>query len=930
MTDDKLNPSVLGQFLLMQSHIINLPDKKSIFSFVCKGLLDIPGVNAVQFYENSLPKQDQAPLTVCYQVTLGKSNFGDLIVTYSDKVLYKPYEVYLKNFIFIIGVILEERLLRQLNEQHQSELEQKILERTQELTIEKDNLIESQRRFTDMMKNVRLLSVMLDIKGTILFCNDYLLQLTGYVLEEIQGRNWFEVFVEESSIDQVKHDFQSTLKGAEFANNFENDILTKSGHKLVVSWNNTVLFDRNKAVIGTASIGENITQRKQAEFELKEKTEEIEAQNEEYLQLNEELHRSKAKVEENEHVLKIRNEEYKSINSKLKATIQQKAELENRLQFALTTNHIGAWDLDLIDHTAIHTLEHNKIFGYDSLIPDWSYELFLEHVIESDRQKVDAKFKQSIQQHTELNFECRIKRKDGAIRWICVSGQHQSNKEGVCNRIVGIVQDITDRKQVEELLLIAKEKAEENEELIQRQYQELLATEEEIRSNNEELHITSEALQKSNEALLLAKEKAEESEEIIHQQYKELLTTEEEIRSNNEELYITTEALQKSNTALLIAKEKAEESDRLKTAFLQNMSHEIRTPMNAIMGFSALMSENYNDQYKLEKFAAIINLRCNDLLDIINDILDIAKIESGQLSVTIEECNLFELFNELTTFFTEHKKQLGKEHISLTLNVPAEMSDCIIITDKVKIKQIFINLIGNAFKFTESGSIEGGCKYDEHHNLIFYVSDTGIGIPHDKQAFVFERFAQVNHGKDKLVQGTGLGLSIVKGLINLLGGEIVLKSELYKGSTFTFTISYKTNNTVQQKAAERNVLPKYSFQNKTILIIEDDYYNAEYLLEILSNLGLNILQAKNGNSAIKIAVESEIDIVLMDIRLPDMNGYDVTAEIIKFKPLLKIIAQTAYASNDEKQKAIKAGCIDYISKPTKKNELLTMLNKYLY
>ena len=929
MTDDKLNPSVLGQFLLMQSHIINLPDKKSIFSFVCKGLVDIPGVIAVYFCENNSPKQDKAPLKECYPVTLGKSNFGNLIVTFSDTDLFKPYEVYLKNFIFIIGVILEERFQRKLNEQHQNELEQKILERTQELTIEKDNLIESQRRFTDMMKNVRLLSVMLDIHGIILFCNDYLLELTGYASEEILGRNWFDVFVEDTSIDQVKQVFQTTMKGAEFANNFENNILTKSGNKLVVSWNNTVLFDRNKTVIGTASIGENITQRKKDEFELKEKSDEIEAQNEEYLQLNEELHRSKAKVEENERVLKIRNEEYKAINTKLKATIQQNSELENRLQFALTTNHIGAWDLDLIDHTAIRTLEHDKIFGYDSLLPDWTYEMFLDHVIESDRQQVDTKFKQAIQHHSVWDFECRIKRRDGAIRWIWASGQHQSNKKGVFYRMAGIVQDITERKQNEELLLIAKEKAEENEVLIQRQYQELLATEEEIRSNNEELHITSEALQKSNEALLLAKEKAEESEEIIQQQYQELLTTEEEIRSNNDELYITTEALQKSNMALLIAKEKAEESDRLKTAFLQNMSHEIRTPMNAIMGFSALMSENYSDKTKLEKFAAIINLRCNDLLDIINDILDIAKIESGQLSVTIEECNLCELFNELTTFFTEHKKQLGKEHITLTLNVPPEMSDCVIITDKVKMKQIFINLIGNAFKFTDSGSIEGGCKYDDNQNLVFYVSDTGIGIPHDKQAFVFERFAQVNLGKDKLVQGTGLGLSIVKGLINLLGGEIVLKSELYKGSTFTFTISYKTNNTVQQKTVVRNVLPKYSFQNKTILIIEDDYYNAEYLLEILSNLGLNILQAKNGNSAIKLAVESEIDIVLMDIRLPDMNGYDVTSEIIKYKPFMKIIAQTAYASNDEKQKAIKAGCIDYISKPTKKNELLMMLNKYL-
>jgi PAS domain S-box-containing protein len=380
---------------------------------------------------------------------------------------------------------------------------------------------------------------------------------------------------------------------------------------------------------------------------------------------------------------------------------------------------------------------------------------------------------------------------------------------------------------------------------------------------------------------------------------------------------------------LIKAKEKAEESDRLKTAFLQNMSHEIRTPMNAIIGFSGLLSKNYNNKPKLEKFSEIINQRCNDLLYIISDILDIAKIESGQLPVNIEECNLNELFNELTILFTEQQKRIGKQQIKFRLQASDILSDILIVTDKVKLKQIFINLISNAFKFTETGTIEGGCKLDANQNLIFYVSDTGIGIPNDKQQMIFERFAQVEQGANRLYGGTGLGLSIVKGLIGLLGGEISLESELGKGSTFSFTIPYKTTQTLSHEAIITEKIEEYSFPNKTILIVEDNLYNAEYIKETLSGIGLNILQAENGKQAVDLSLSQPVDLVLMDIRLPDFDGYEATRQIRQVKPKLKIIAQTAYASYDERQKALDIGCNDYISKPTKQDLLLSIVNKHL-
>ena len=380
---------------------------------------------------------------------------------------------------------------------------------------------------------------------------------------------------------------------------------------------------------------------------------------------------------------------------------------------------------------------------------------------------------------------------------------------------------------------------------------------------------------------------------------------------------------------LIKAKDKAEESDRLKTAFLQNMSHEIRTPMNSIIGFSDLLKDNFDNKAKLSKFTEIISRRSNDLLEIINDILDIAKIESGQLPINMEECNLNELFDELTIFYNEYKKRIDKQNINFNMQCQCGTKNIVIITDKNKLKQIFNNLIINAFKFTNQGKIDGGCKMDKNNNIVFYVSDTGIGIPSDKYELIFNRFSQLNQTPNKAISGTGLGLSIVKGLINLLGGEITLESEPGKGSVFSFNIGYKKIDTIHNDLLETEGIKENYFYNQTILIVEDEYYNAEYLKEIFSDTQLTILYAENGNEATKIAIEQDVDLVLMDIRLPDMNGYEATRQILSQKPHLKIIAQTAYASQNEKQNAINAGCIDYISKPTKQAALLNMVSKYL-
>ncbi len=379
---------------------------------------------------------------------------------------------------------------------------------------------------------------------------------------------------------------------------------------------------------------------------------------------------------------------------------------------------------------------------------------------------------------------------------------------------------------------------------------------------------------------------------------------------------------------LILAKEKAEESDRLKTAFLQNMSHEIRTPMNAIVGFSGLLKDEIDNKENVERFCEIINQRCNDLLVIIDDILDISKIEAGQLTITYDHCNLGNLFCELRDFYNEQKVRLNKGDLGFVFKTGNIGS---FVTDIFKLKQILTNLIGNAIKFTSKGKIEVGCRLNEKNLLEFYVSDTGIGIPKEKHAFIFERFAQLKSNNGPFYGGNGLGLPIVKGLTGLLGGDVWIESEPGKGSTFFFTIEYRLPGVVPSEKSTKDepVLSDFLFSNKTVLIVEDDQYNLDLILEMLSDTGLELFYVSNGNDAIKLALERNPDVILMDIGLPDISGYEVTRQILLRNQNMKIIAQTAYASGEDRIKALNAGCVEHIAKPLRLDKLLSVIGKYL-
>lgn len=433
------------------------------------------------------------------------------------------------------------------------------------------------------------------------------------------------------------------------------------------------------------------------------------------------------------------------------------------------------------------------------------------------------------------------------------------------------------------------------------------------------VEITSRHLWFENEELLIS---------FVHD-ITEFKQAELMIRQKNAIIETQNEEYKQLNIALQKAKEKAEESDRLKTAFLQNMSHEIRTPMNAIVGFSDLLQSEPYDPEMIARYTKIINQRSNDLLSIINDILDIARIESGLIPVNNEYCNIKELFVELTDFFKEYRVRMEKEHIGFEMIADCASSELGIKTDMIKLKQIFINLISNAFKFTTKGKVEGGCKLDENNKLIFYVTDTGIGIPADKQKLVFQRFFQLNYNLSSSFSGTGLGLSIVKGLLSLLNGQIWLESEQDKGSTFYFTFEYeKLGNNIKDSTLN-TISSSCRFDGKTILVVEDDNYNTLFIKEVLNRTGANVLHTEYGSEAVQMVLENEPDLILMDIRLPDIDGYEAVRQIKKKKPDIGIVAQTAYASQLDRQKAIDAGCSDYISKPINRQLLLSIISSLI-
>ncbi|MFZ4706927.1 MAG: PAS domain S-box protein [Bacteroidales bacterium] len=589
---------------------------------------------------------------------------------------------------------------------------------------------------------------------------------------------------------------------------------------------------------------------------------------------------------------------------------------------------------------------------------------FIEFLAESDIPKAFEHFSRSIEYSERVkNLELAMKRKDGSL---FVGELNGSNiRIGDQNGTIVNIRDISDRKKAEIELIQARVRAEENEFRIKlaQNVSNAGMWEWDILKNSfywsdEFLQVYglpsntlagfetwSKALHPDDieSASLKIQEAIENHTELLND-YRIILPNNEIrwIRSSGHTDYVDDKPVRMlglcwdftsqklAEQELLKAKEKAEESDRLKSAFLANMSHEIRTPMNGILGFSELLKEPGLTGDQQQEYIRIIEKSGARMLNIINDIVDISKIEAGLMKLEIKDSNINEQIEFISTFFIPEMEAKGLE---LSFNNPLPANEAVIKTDREKVYAILTNLVKNAIKYTEKGEIEIGYN-KKGQTLEFYVKDTGIGIPEDRHAAIFERFVQADIEDRKAWQGAGLGLAITKSYVEMLGGEIWVESREGIGSTFYFNLPYNTesqqNSKIKNAGSETSDSQNNSaISNLKILIAEEDDTSVKLLNIEVKPFSKEIFKARTGAEAIEICRDnSDIDLILMDIQMPEMGGYEATRRIRQFNKNVIIIAQTAYALTGYREKALEAGCNNYITKPIHKAALISLLEKY--
>ena len=379
---------------------------------------------------------------------------------------------------------------------------------------------------------------------------------------------------------------------------------------------------------------------------------------------------------------------------------------------------------------------------------------------------------------------------------------------------------------------------------------------------------------------------------------------------------------------LIAAKEKAEESDRLKTSFLANMSHEIRTPMNGILGFTELLKEPNLSGNEQKFYIQVIEESGTRMLNLMNNLIDISRIESGEIKVFFTSYDIKYKLEHIFDFFVREAKLKG---LQLKLINDFHNNDPLIKTDAQKLDTIVINLVKNAIKFTKEGCVEFGCEWKEDHYL-FYVRDTGVGIDSLYHEIIFDRFRQASESLSRPYEGAGLGLSISKAYAEILGGKIWVESVVGQGSVFYFTLPVEEflpyNGQIYPDHTP--TLPFGQTKGLKILIVEDDDISMNFLEIVIGPITNSILKARSGLEAVEIAGENpDIVLILMDIKMPVMDGLEATRQIRKFNSEVIIVAQTAYSLTGDREKALEAGCNDYLSKPIKKEELEAKLKMHL-
>jgi len=646
-----------------------------------------------------------------------------------------------------------------------------------------------------------------------------------------------------------------------------------------------------------------------------------------------------------------------------KEAIEKLKNINERFELATKAAVFSVWEHDLITDIINIDDNFNMLYGINWANYQIRFSEFIKFVNPDDVDIITINIEKAIVTDLNTDFEFKIVRPDGEMRYIkayCkIVKDCETNKP---IRLIGVNIDISDSKKAEKELLVAKKHAEESEAqfrlIFENSMDSIIWTEAKtgiiISSNPSSEILTEYTCQEiigQSFTIIIPPENIKYivSEYQKHQQNKGIKSLEFQIITksgkikyvelsgtnievNGKEISqgffkdITTR--KQKDHDLILAKERAEESDRLKSAFLANMSHEIRTPMNGILGFADLLKEPGLTGDEQQEYISIIQKSGVRMLNIINDIVDISKIEAGLMKLEMKESNINEQIEYIYTFF---KPEMEAKGIKFSLKNTLPAKEAIIKTDREKLYAILTNLVKNAIKYTNEGSIEFG-YFKKRDHLEFYVKDTGIGIPHDRKKAIFERFIQADIENKMAHQGAGLGLAITKSYVEMLGGTIWEESEEGIGSTFYFTLPYNTEPT--EKSVVQNAVVSVTSGNMVkslkILIAEDDKVS-EMLIDItVKTFGKEILKVRTGVEAVEACRDNpDIDLILMDIQMPEMGGYEATRQIRQFNKDIVIIAQTAFGLSGDREKALDAGCNDYISKPIKKDELLSLIQKYM-
>ncbi len=658
-------------------------------------------------------------------------------------------------------------------------------------------------------------------------------------------------------------------------------------------------------------------------------------------------------------------------------------ESEKSLIEAQKIASLGSWKWNLNTNKRIWSDELYRILGYEPHSVVASKEILMERIHPDDRENVNKIFKEFKDKGKfDKTFQHRIIRTDKAERYVQGNLYSVKDKEGKTIKMWGTLNDITELKKTElklktqnEELIKSKEILEESEQKFRdftnsvtdiyfaldkdlnyifwnkaceialgykrkdiigknwesfdfnKGYERIAEKYKKIISTNKAQSFEVEFEQEDNKLYYIVNAYPTTRGLVVYlQNITEKKNIEIELINQNSEYEALNEELNQTNEELCTAKEKAEESDRLKTEFLNNMSHEIRTPMNGILGFSQYLSKPNITPEKQKNCINIIQNCGNQLMHIIDDILEISILGTNQVEAEETEVCLNDLLMEQFSIFNIKAKD-NKIPLYFKKGLNDERSK--IFTDRSKLNTILSNLLENALKFTNNGYIEFGYKLKQDHEPVeieIYVKDTGIGINPDKQEIIFKRFSQEEKELSKSFGGLGLGLSIAKENAELLGGEINLKSTKGQGSSFYVTIPYKPVYFDNDKQSSKES------ESGTILIVEDEEVNYLYLDTLIEDYdpNLKILHAKNGDDAIEICRQNnKIDLVLMDLKMSGINGFEATKQIKKMNPQLTIIAQSAYTSKKDKEEAILSGCDDFISKPISEETLLEIVNKYI-